>query len=624
MERVFLEYYEDELRHIRGLASEFADMHPAVARNLSLDTVPCPDPYVERLLEGVAYLAARTRLKVDGESSRFTRNILESLYPDLVGPAPAMTMAVLEPGPQVRTMQNGHVVERGTRMISGLREGLDTRATYTTAQDVTLWPVKLTKADYLRDKGAMAAAGLTNVGDLAAETALSLTFEPNGEVAFADMSLDTLDIYFANPSTAPAIFDAIFGASMGVCARPEGRDNPVTRTADPAMIGVGDAEGLLPRSRPTFEGYRLLREYFLMPERFYYTRLADLNPVIRKSGKAFEVIILLDKHCPGIVDVKASDFALFAVPIVNLFERDCNVIELDGRRPQQAVHADRTRTRDFETYMITRVEDADTEGPDALIPPLFSLSMSRGTGVVYSTERRPRRPGEDERRDGQTRTTYAGDDVFIAISRPANAPQTKPLKRIDIRALCTNRDLAILDDSPQLAMDTGDPVTRIRLLNTMKPPRRSLPAVLPKTMTGESRMDDLSWRLISQLSLNYLSLADETRGAEPLKAMLALYADRGDPSLARHIRAVTRLTSTPAIERLAIAGPMCFGRGEEITLFIDETMLSGHSELLLSALLDKLFQRHAGINSIIRTRTRLMQKQEDVLWPTTPGNRCLI
>ncbi|TIP50181.1 MAG: type VI secretion system baseplate subunit TssF, partial [Mesorhizobium sp.] len=69
--------YEEELTHIRGLAAEFADMHPAVARNLSLDTVPCPDPYVERLLDGVAFLAARTRLKVDAERSRFSRSVLD-------------------------------------------------------------------------------------------------------------------------------------------------------------------------------------------------------------------------------------------------------------------------------------------------------------------------------------------------------------------------------------------------------------------------------------------------------------------------------------------------------------------------------------------------------------------
>ena len=98
MDRVFLDYYEDELGHIRALAAEFADMHPAVARNLSLDAVPCPDPYVERLLEGVAFLAARTRLKVDAEGARFVRDVIEALYPDLTAPTPATGIVALKPG----------------------------------------------------------------------------------------------------------------------------------------------------------------------------------------------------------------------------------------------------------------------------------------------------------------------------------------------------------------------------------------------------------------------------------------------------------------------------------------------------------------------------------------------
>ena len=143
MDRVFLEYYEEELAHIRALATEFAAMHPAVARNLSLDTVPCPDPYVERLLEGVAFLCARTRLKLDAEGSRFARTVLDALYPDLVAPTPAVGMVALQPGQQVQTMRAGHVVPRGTRLVAGLRPGLSTRATYTTAQDVTLWPLEI-------------------------------------------------------------------------------------------------------------------------------------------------------------------------------------------------------------------------------------------------------------------------------------------------------------------------------------------------------------------------------------------------------------------------------------------------------------------------------------------------
>lgn len=621
MDRNFLAYYEDELAHVRELATEFAALHPTVARNLSLDAVPCPDPYVERLLEGVAYLAARTRLKVDAESSRHVRNLLDELYPDLVCPAPAMTMAILHPGPQVQTMLDGHTVARGTRAVAAYREGISTRATYTTAQDVTLWPITLEKVDYLQDRGAMNAAGLDRPG---AEAALRFTLARVGPGSLADLSLDRLDLWFTGGSRGGAIFDGLLGHGSAAIARAEKGAPQIL--AGPTLVGITDREGLLPRVRPSFEGYRLMREYFLMPDRFHYLRLDGLNPALRActSGPC-EVVVYLDAPRPDIADISARDFRLFVTPLVNLFEKECNVIEIDGRSAAHVVHADRTRPRDFEIYRLTRVEDADSDGPDAAVEPLYSVGRHRGSGLVYTTERRPRRPGEDEIRRGQTRTSYTGDDLFLSIARPADVTVTKAIRRLDIRALCTNRDLPILDDSPKLSLETGDPVGRIELVAPFRRPRSSVAAALPTIVSGgESQLDDLAWRMISQLSLNHLSLAEPGQDAEPLRAMLDLYSGRGDPALSRHARSVTRVRSRQVVERLGIPGPICFGHGVEITLDVDETTLAGGSALLLSALLNQLFARHAAINSFVRTKTHLMQRQEDVSWPMMPGNRALI
>ena len=621
MDRNFLAYYEDELAHIRELATEFAALHPTVARNLSLDSVPCPDPYVERLLEGVAYLSARTRLKVDAESSRYVRNLLDELYPDLVCPAPAMTMAVLHPGPQVQTMLDGHLVQRGTRSVAAYREGIATRATYTTAQDVTLWPIALEKVDYLQDRGAMNAAGLDHPEG---EAALRFTLTRVGPGSLAELSLDRLDLWFVGGSRGGAIFDAIFGHGALAVARPsKGRPQPVK---GPSLVGITDREGLLPRVRPSFEGYRLMREYFLMPDRFHYLRLDELNPALRTctSGPC-EVVIYLDAARPELSDIAAKDFRLFVTPLVNLFEKECNVIEIDGRSAAHVVHADRTRPRDFEIYRLTNVEDADSDGPEARVEPLYSVGQHRGSGLVYTTERRPRRLGEDEIRRGQTRTSYTGDDLFLSIARPADVTVTKAIRRLDIRALCTNRDLPILDDNPKLSLETGDPVGRIELLAPFRRPRSSVASALPNIVSGgESQLDDLAWRLVAQLSLNHLSLAEPGQDAEPLRAMLDLYAGRGDPALSRHARAITRVRSRQVVERLGIPGPICFGHGVEITLDVEETILAGGAVLLLSALLNQLFARNAAINSFVRTKTHLMQRQEDVSWPMTPGNRALI
>ncbi|ESZ51349.1 type VI secretion protein [Mesorhizobium sp. L2C054A000] len=624
MDRVFVEYYEEELSHIRGLAAEFADMHPAVARNLSLDTVPCPDPYVERLLDGVAFLAARTRLKVDAERSRFSRSILDVLYPDLVTPAPATAMVVLKPGQQVQTMLAGHVVKRGTRLVSSLQAGLSTRCTFTTAQDMTLFPIAISSVGYFQDRSALAAAGIGPIAGKAGETALRITLARTGKGKLDELALDRLDFYFANRTKAPLIFDAIFGVCSGVGARPEGKTNPLSPLPPPEMVGIADAEALMPRTRPTFEGYRLLREYFMMPERFHYGRVTGLLPVVRKCQAGLEIIFLFRRPVPELADLTPADFDLFATPIINLFERECNIVELDQRKTRQVLHADRTRARDFEIYRVIRVEDADAEGPDAEIPELFSLGQNRGSGWVYSTERRPRRPTEDERRQGVTRTSYAGDDVFLAVSRPVNSQANRPLKRVDVVALCTNRDLAILDDTPTLTLEAGDPVESVRLLGALRSPQPAIPAALPTGADSESRADDLAWRLVSQLALNFLSLAKEGRGVDPLHALLDLYAERGDPGLARNVRSIVRIDSRAVIERLAIEGPMCFGRGTEVTLHVDQSVLAGQSTLLLSGLLSRLFARHAGINGFVRTRTRLLQKQEDVPWPMTPGNRYLI
>ncbi len=624
MDRVFVEYYEEELSHIRGLAAEFADMHPAVARNLSLDTVPCPDPYVERLLDGVAFLAARTRLKVDAERSRFSRSILDVLYPDLVTPAPATAMVVLNPGQQVQTMLAGHVVKRGTRLVSSLQAGLSTRCTFTTAQDMTLFPIAISSVGYFQDRSALAAAGIGPIDGKAGEAALRITLARTGKGNLDELALDRLDFYFANRTKAPLIFDAIFGVCSAVGARAEGKTNRLSPLPAPEMVGIADAEALMPRTRPTFEGYRLLREYFMMPERFHYARVTSLLPVVRKCQAGLEIIFLFRRPVPELADLTPADFDLFATPIINLFERECNVIELDQRKTRQVLHADRTRARDFEIYRVIRVEDADAEGPDAEIPELFSLGQNRGSGWVYSTERRPRRPTEDERRQGVTRTSYAGDDIFLAVSRPVNSQANRPLKRIDIVALCTNRDLAILDDTPTLTLEAGDPVETVRLLGALRSPQPAIPAALPTGADGESRADDLAWRLVSQLALNFLSLAKEGRGVDPLHALLDLYAERGDPGLARNVRSIVRIDSRAVIERLAIDGPMCFGRGTEVTLHVDQSVLAGQSTLLMSGLLSRLFARHAGINGFVRTRTRLLQKQEDVPWPMTPGNRYLI
>ena len=97
MDARLLEYYNRELRYLRELGGEFARDFPKIAGRLGLDAFECADPYVERLLEGFAFLAARVHLKIDGEFPRFTEQLLGLVCPHYLGPTPSMAVVQFTP-----------------------------------------------------------------------------------------------------------------------------------------------------------------------------------------------------------------------------------------------------------------------------------------------------------------------------------------------------------------------------------------------------------------------------------------------------------------------------------------------------------------------------------------------
>src|SRR2546426_4256099 len=97
MDARMLRYYSQELQHVREMGAEFAAQFPKIAARLALDATEVADPYVERLLEGFSFLAARVRLKLDAEFPRFTQHLLEVAYPHYLAPTPSMVIAQFVP-----------------------------------------------------------------------------------------------------------------------------------------------------------------------------------------------------------------------------------------------------------------------------------------------------------------------------------------------------------------------------------------------------------------------------------------------------------------------------------------------------------------------------------------------
>jgi len=252
MDPRLLGYYRQELLHIRDAAAEFAREHPKVAARLALDTTSaggeCVDPYVERLLEGFAFLAARVHFQQDSEYARFTQYLLELIYPGYLAPTPSMLIAQLEPDIDDPALATGPEVPRGSAMSSRLQPGERTACRFTSGQAVRLWPLRVAQSrfqSHVTDVPGAALAGL------AAPTAcLRLRLKVGASLLASQLELDELVLHLAgDDGIAHRVYEQLFARCLAVAVV-----DPTRRGALAGVLGAdalspggfGDDEALLP------------------------------------------------------------------------------------------------------------------------------------------------------------------------------------------------------------------------------------------------------------------------------------------------------------------------------------------------------------------------------------------
>jgi type VI secretion system protein ImpG len=117
MDPRLLRYYNQELRYLREMGGEFAREFPKIAGRLGMEGMEVADPYVERLIEGTAFLAARVQLKQDAEYPQLSQRLLEMVCPNLTAPIPSMLVARIRPSGDPN-LANGFRVARGSTLCS--------------------------------------------------------------------------------------------------------------------------------------------------------------------------------------------------------------------------------------------------------------------------------------------------------------------------------------------------------------------------------------------------------------------------------------------------------------------------------------------------------------------------
>lgn len=626
MDPRLLDYYNRELRFMREMGGEFAAEFPKVAARLGLESFECADPYVERLLEGFAFLAARVQLKIDAEFPSFTQHFLEMVYPHYLAPTPSMAVVEVQPDLNEGRLAEGFDIPRGTVLRGTLGSQAQTPCEYRTAHPVRLWPMVVGEAEYFNHRGPVARPDLgilqrSKAGiRLRLRTTAGLTFD---QLSPDDPERFRLVLFPQGADQLPFdLYARLLGDVIGVLVQPTARPLPWIETLPASAVrplGFDDEEALLPYSPVSFQGYRNIHEYFAFPQRYLFVAIDGLGPVLRRiSAPEVDIILLLGQAAPALERIlDTANFTLHCTPAINLFPKRFDRIHLGSADPEHHLIPDRTRPMDFEVYRVDSVTGYGTSLSDArtfhpFYTPVNQLD-AEDKPAYYSVHRLPRRLSSRQRQRGP-RSSYVGSEVFLNLVDAGAAPWSTELRQLAVTGLCSNRDLPLHlpvgVGKTDFTLESGAPVRSLRIRAGPTPPR-------PSHAQG-----DTAWRLISHLSLNYLSIADTDGGdgAAALRNLLGLYCDLTDSDQRKQLEGLRRVSSRPIVRRLPGVRPVAYGRGLEIGLECDEAAFTGTGAYLLGAVLARFFARYCTLNSF--TETLLTSGREEIMrWPAIIGCR---
>jgi type VI secretion system protein ImpG len=447
-----------------------------------------------------------------------------------------------------------------------------------------------------------------------------------GDLPVAKLGLEKLSFFLGGPENARLrLYEQLAANVVSVIVRPGARPVPwqdkLPRSALRAA-GLDPEEALLPRLPQTFDGYRLLQEYYAMPERFLFFTLSGLErSVIRCASNDIEVIVLLDRAEPSLMAFGPEHMQLNCAPAVNLFRKRSDRVNVTDREAEYLVVPDRMRPLDYEIFSVTAMEGFAADGGSA--QPFFpfyaanDLSRNPGQRSYYMLRRQPRRLSSRAHERGP-RSSYLGHDVFVSLVDADSAPLDASLRQLGLDLMCTNRDLP-------MAMPVGKRNTDFTIV--VNAPVASIRCIVGPTNPRPCRGDgDYAWRFISHLALNYLTLTDTDalQGAAALRELLRLYVPDNAPVAGRQLEALRSVACKPVIRRIPGAGPLCAGRGLEVTLTLDESAFGGPGGIVLGAVLARFFAKYVSINGFTETVLRSPDRGEIIRWPMQLGARPLL
>jgi type VI secretion system protein ImpG len=555
-----LQYYKRELGYLREQGADFARRYPKVASNLSLHGAESLDPHTERLIESVAFLAARVHQDLDREFPQIASALLENLCPSLIQPIPSMTVAEFGLDPSQGKVTAGFRIPAHTALYAAASNGLQCR--FRTAWETVLWPVTLTRA--------VVEGGST----------LRLTFDCREDTQFAELELDSLRIHLQGDwMTTMPLYDFMVSDLVSARIEPEGGVARALPLGCLREVGYAEGENVLPLPPNAHPAYGLMQEYFSFPRKFHFFDLGNIG-VREANCRRFHVSLTFEQPARGLGPVDEDNFRLNCSPLVNLFPKTSEPIVVDHRHYEYRLVGDRQREATTEVHSILSVTASDPNAERPVVVPNFAALGHIGSDAQTTFW--------SARREHSLRKDISGTDVFISFVDRTNTSKAPSEPVIYANLLCTNRRLA--EQVPIGSRMVAEGISATASVKCLyEPTSQRNPPLGSETL----------WRLVSLLTLNHQSLVDGSTGKEQLREILTLFASDStrDREQIRGIKDLQARSVTGRVGRDAWRG---YCRGTEVTLAFEDEAFVGGSQLMMSAVLARFFAMYTSINSFVQ------------------------
>lgn len=591
-----LDYYQQEMMYLQRAGERFSAQYPKIAQNLNISAAGSTDPHVQRLLESFAFLTGRLQKELDNRYIQFTNTLLGVLYPQFVAPFPSAAIASFRLSPHLGKSTAGYTVPRGTALFTEAQEKKICR--FQTAYPVELWPFEVPSAQVINVDQSPLSPSLVKT-----QWILRLRVQRyDGKMGELDPSF--LRFFLSGDSfTTQCLYDSIFAylpdTPTPVFIKADNSDNLI-QLPDGSItpVGFGQDESLIPYPHNVLDAYRLLHEFFVFPEKFRFLDIQNFST--QDADQYVDIYIpLADRSRIDKFHINESHFVLGCTPIINLFSKVSEPIDLNYQSVSYQVVGDQRNEDSTEIHTILKVVAAMSGGKETeVFAPYFSYNYdveARDNGLFWHSTRSPSELPE-----------ISGTNVFLSFVDYNFSPQNPPNQTVYAHTLCTNRDLALyIPSGGSLQAEGMIPPTTITCLSRPTPP-------IPPSLDGESQ-----WRLISQLSLNHLSLSGNQQAILALKELLQLYSGLNKAKSHPEINELADITYEPVMRRWGQDAWRGFIQGLSITLTIDEMPYAGQGGFMLSCVLKEFFNLYVSLNSF--TELTLISSQSDGIWKRWPA-----